>query len=167
METANYFKAPWGNRLKLITALSFLALVGMPAYLYYYGLAGNQGNDLFLIVMPALFLGSALFTVRGYQMIPNTLLVQRLIWQTKIDLTDLKSVEIDPAAIKGSIRTFGNGGLFSFSGNFRNKHLGSYRAYLTDHSRSVVLNFSDHKIVISPENPQEFDRQLKQFVIIK
>ena len=62
-----------------------------------------------------------------------------------------------------SIRLFGNGGAFAFSGWFRNRKLGSYRAYATDPARSVVLKFSDHKtIVVTPEPPDAFIAAVKQ-----
>ncbi len=167
METANYFKAPWGNRLKVITLLSSVFMLGLPAYLYFNKLIGSVQGDRMLILLPALLLLSALFVVRGYALTPSMLYVQRMFWQTKIDLSGLQSILVDPDATSGSIRTLGNGGLFSFSGKFRNKNLGNYRAFLTDQQKAVVLTFPDRKIVISPENPQDFERQLKQFIGLK
>ncbi len=52
--------------------------------------------------------------------------------------------------MKGSIRTFGNGGLFCFSGRFRNRKLGSYRAFATDPKLAVVLRFPDKIVVVTP-----------------
>ena len=66
------------------------------------------------------------------------------------------SVEADPNAMRGSLRTCGNGGLFCFAGAYWNKRLGSYRAFATDPSRSVVLRFSDRVVVMTPERPAEF-----------
>jgi hypothetical protein len=54
------------------------------------------------------------------------------------------------------MRTFGNGGFFSFTGHFRSKELGSYRAFMTDRRRAVVLRFPSSVIVISPERPEDF-----------
>jgi hypothetical protein len=56
--------------------------------------------------------------------------------------------------MQGSIRTFGNGGLFGFIGLFRNKKLGRYRAFATDEKNAVVLRFATHTLVITPEQPQ-------------
>ena len=63
---------------------------------------------------------SLLFTVRGYRIEMGCLYIERLIWDTRIDLRHLRSVEADPDAMARAWRTFGNGGLFSFSGWFRN-----------------------------------------------
>lgn len=167
METANYFRAPWGGRLKLITLLGSAFMLGLPAYLYFYKLAYTAHGDRALLLLPFLLLLSALFIVRGYALTPSMLYIQRLFWQTKIELSHLQTVLVDPEATSGSIRTLGNGGLFSFSGRFRNKNLGNYSAFLTDHQRAVVLSFPNRKIVISPENPQDFERQLIQFTGLK
>ncbi len=59
-----------------------------------------------------------------------------------------------------SLRTCGNGGFFSFTGFYRNKALGAYRAYVTDLHQTVVLRYSDRTVVVSPESPEEFAREL-------
>ena len=61
---------------------------------------------------------SALFGVRNYRLQETQLIIQRLGWQTTIELGDLNSVEPNPHAMSKSIRLFGNGGLFCFSGLF-------------------------------------------------
>ena len=55
-----------------------------------------------------------------------------------------------------SIRTFGNGGLYSFTGWFRNTALGAYRAFVTDPHRTVVLHFPTRTVVVSPSAPEDF-----------
>jgi Bacterial PH domain len=86
----------------------------------------------------------------------DTILVERLFWTTRVPLNGLKSVVFDPDATRRSIRIFGNGGFFSFTGYFRNKELGSYRAFMTDRRRAVVLRFLDRVVVVSPDRPQDF-----------
>jgi hypothetical protein len=63
---------------------------------------------------------------------------------------------LDSTAMKGSIRIFGNGGLFSFSGSFRNRKLGSYRAYVTDVKNAVVIKLPSGVLVVSPDSPDRF-----------
>ena len=55
-----------------------------------------------------------------------------------------------------SWRTWGNGGFFSFSGHFVNTALNRYRAFVTDLSRTVVLDTPRGVLVVSPDAPQEF-----------
>ena len=54
----------------------------------------------------------------------------------------------------------GNGGFFSFTGFYRNKTLGAYRAYVTDRHLTVVLRYAERTVVISPSSPEAFARDL-------
>lgn len=62
--------------------------------------------------------------------------------------------------MRASLRTFGNGGGFSFTGRYWNKRLGSYRAFVTNPARSVVLRWQDRTVVVSPASPEEFVREV-------
>lgn len=91
------------------------------------------------------------------------LLIQRLGWNTKLDLSKLISADFVPQAMKHSIRAFGNGGLFCFAGLFYNKKLGSYRAFATDTNKSVVLKFTNQIVVITPDNTEEFVSKIRKY----
>ena len=104
----------------------------------------------------ALVVACALFIVRGYTVTPDAILVHRLLWTTRLPLAGLQSAQFEPNAMRWSIRTFGNGGFFSFSGFYRNKLLGAYRAFVTDRNRTVVLRYSGRTVVVSPSSPEEF-----------
>ncbi len=108
----------------------------------------------------AIIAGGALFTVRGYVVTSDCLLVHRLCWATRLPLAGLESVRFEPGAMRGSIRTFGNGVLFSFTGYFRNQSLGPYRAFVTDPQQTVVLRYADRIVMVSPSPPEEFVRDL-------
>ncbi len=54
-----------------------------------------------------------------------------------------------------TLRTFGIGGLFSATGFFWNKEVGSFFASVTNIKRAVLIG-DTQKIVISPEHPEEF-----------
>jgi hypothetical protein len=104
--------------------------------------------------------GAALFMVRGYVVTADEILVQRPLWSTRFERSRLQSATIDPDALRSSIRLFGNGGLFSFTGVFRSPKLGRYRAYVTDPARCVILRFADRVVVISPADPAAFVRDV-------
>jgi hypothetical protein len=87
--------------------------------------------------------------------------VHRPLWNTRLPLIGLTEARFEPRAMHGSIRTFGNGGLFAFVGFYRNRTLGNYRAYVTDPARTVVLRFIDRTTVLSPDLPEEFVRELR------
>ncbi|ABW25141.1 PH domain-containing protein [Acaryochloris marina] len=161
LASTNY-PAPWGVSLKAISGGITLLLIGIAVIGL---LTGPKSNWIWILSMVVIPLGivfiTALFTVRGYALTPDTLFVKRLVWNTEIPLQGLQSIEADSNAMEGSIKTMGNGGLFSFSGSFRNKRLGAYRALATDMRRCVVLKFDQKVIVITPDHPKDFVDQVK------
>jgi len=152
------FEAPW-SRLLIIVSI-FATIVCLTAGFAAWGSTTRMGGDpskWWAALLPVvLILGAALFTIRGYTVERDSILVHRLLWATRIPRIGLKSATYDPALIAGGIRVFGNGGFFSFSGWFRNKKLGTYRAYITDPARAVVLRYGDRVVVMSPGDPERF-----------
>ncbi len=160
MEPQFEFSAPWSRGL-LATSLAATALFfGVAAFGYRQpGLPGWARWAL--TVLPLLTLiGAALGTVRGYVLEPGLLRVRRLLWDTCIPLDGLESARWEPGATRGSLRLFGNGGLFAYHGWFWNRRLGRYRLFATDPHRAVVLRFARRTIVVSPGEPAAFVRAL-------
>ncbi len=123
--------------------------------------SGGDPMHSWVALLPlAIVIAAALFAIRGYSLERDSIIVQRPLWATRLPRTGLISATHDPAAVRGGMRVFGNGGLFSFSGWFRNKQLGTYRAYITDHSRAVVLRYSNRIVVVSPGDPERFVRDV-------
>ena len=121
----------------------------------------GHGNMRWFALVPIVFwFWSALFMIRGYSLEPGSLFVHRLFWSTRIPIENVKSVAFVPNSMRGSVRTFGNGGMFSFSGYYRNTELGSYRAFVTDLTSTVVLVCVDRTLVLSPSNPEGFVQEL-------
>jgi len=112
------------------------------------------------VALLATVLITALYTIRGYTVTPEAILVHRLLWATRLPRERLVSAVSEPGAMKGSLRLCGNGGMFSFSGWFWNKRLGRYRAYVTDLNRTVVLRWEGRMAVVSPGDPEGFVREL-------
>jgi hypothetical protein len=146
------FKAPWSNKLKLLTT-AFVVIIIIITFV-----TKTTGSTVAIIIL----LICAALAVRGYSIRNGQLLILRMGWSTKYDLAKLKSAEFSPNATMGSIRTFGIGGLGGFIGYFRNSILGSYRAFATDKKNTVVLDFAGRKIVVTPENPEEFVQAIRQ-----
>jgi hypothetical protein len=157
-----HFKAPWCTPLIVISTLSTALCLGITLSNWPSFTRSQLGVPSFWLgLLPlALLIGCALFTIRGYTLTPDTLMIHRLLWSTRVPLADLQSAEYLPRAMRGSIRTFGNGGVFSFTGHCWSRVLGSYRAFVTDFQRTVVLRFPSRTIVLSPEPPEDFVRVL-------
>lgn len=143
-----HFSAPWSLRLTLVTASLLAALA----------CAAVAAEGVGALALAALVLATAAFSVRGYSVDGETLLVHRLGWTTRLDLSQLTRAEFSPGATAGSIRTFGNGGLFAFVGHFHSAALGPYRAFATDGARTVVLDLGrgTGRVVVTPDRPAEF-----------
>ena len=151
-----HYKAHWDALLISISLLLTLVCVVIAVFaLRHPGASFWVG-----LLLIALLSGCALFTIRGYAITPDEILVQRLFWATRLPRRDLRAAQFQPDAMRWSLRVFGNGGLFSFSGYYRNRSLGAYRAFVTDRHLTVVLRYSARTVVISPAEPDEFVRDL-------
>lgn len=156
------FSAPWNRPLTFITLLTSVILLGIGSILW---LKAPQNPPLMyqlsIWMCPGILLLSALFAVRGYRIQGSDLWILRPGWKTRISLNGLKSVSFEPNATKGSIRLFGNGGLFAFTGLFRNQQLGRYRVFATNMSRTVIIQLPARTIVVTPDKPERFVETLK------
>lgn len=153
-----YHSAPWSTSLKGTSVLATGICVGVG-----FLLATREGpaGRLAAWLMVWLVGGALLFTVRGYWIVGDAIRVRRLFWSTRLPLEGLRAVENDPKAMQNSLRTFGNGGFFAFTGRFHNERLGGFRAYVTDPARAVVLRYGDRIVVVSPAVPDEFVRDVE------
>lgn len=155
--------APWGTFLKGISISVTLLLLGVFLLVARFVPASTLPplRAAVLAVPLLILLAAALFVVRGYEVRDGVLRVRRLCWTTRVAVGEVREVRIDPEAGAGSLRLFGNGGLFSFSGWFRNARLGRYRAFVTDWQQAVVLRADGGIVVLSPADPAGFVRDLQ------
>jgi hypothetical protein len=152
-----YYQAPWAPSLVTISTAATVVCLGAALSLFLQG----HGWLPWMASLPlALIIGSALFTIRGYSITPNAILVHRLFWKTRLPFSGFESAEFKPDAMRKSVRTFGNGGLFSFTGWFYSKALGAYRAFVTNPHLTVVLRYSRRIVVLSPASPEQFVHDL-------
>jgi hypothetical protein len=144
----------------VVLALPMLAAIFAPTKPPLFAVA-------LLIALPALIVAATFAArVRGYTLTEQEIVVHRGFWDTRLVLAGLRSVTGDAQAMRGSVRVFGNGGLFSITGRYWNRKLGWYRAYATDRSRAVVLRYADRTIVITPHDPQQFIMRAGTFIRI-
>jgi hypothetical protein len=151
------FSAPWSRSLRITTTISLLVLLSV---VVVATLLGPRLLPLRLGVagLPALVVLAALpFMVRGYLLTDKEIEVQRLGWRTVLPLAGLVAVTGEPEGLRGSMRLFGNGGLFAVSGWFWNRRIGRFRAYVTDPGRAVLLRYRDgRQVVLTPHDVQHF-----------
>ena len=93
-----------------------------------------------------------------YRITDNLLVIHRPISDIKINLIDIKSVELlDKKRLKGTIRTFGVGGLFGYWGKFTNSQIGTMTWYATRRDHAILITTtSNKKILLTPDDPNLF-----------
>jgi len=157
------YSAPWSRCLIIISLLGTTVCIGAALSVF----STDRGPWRWIALLPLFVLAlGALFTIRGYTVVADAILIHRLFWTSRLPLTGLESAEFTPDAMRRSLRTFGNGGLFSFTGFYRNKALGAYRAFVTDLHRTVVLRFRARTVVVSPSVPEEFVQDIRSTILI-
>jgi hypothetical protein len=153
-----HYEAPWSKSLIVMSVITTMICLGVSSGAWWAAVAKHQAAPLRCVaLLPLVILFcAALFTIRGYAITSEAILVDRLLWSTALPRLGLQSAQVEPDAMRGSIRTFGNGGAFSFTGFYYNKRLGSYRAFVTDPRRAVVLRYATRRVVLSPAVPEDF-----------
>jgi hypothetical protein len=147
---------------RFITWSFMLIAIASPLFLYW-----ASGKDFqnpipvsTSLVVAAIFSGilltCALFRVKGYSIDGHDILVHRPIGIRRITLQPSDEVFIgDKKSLKGSIRTFGNGGVFGYNGRFWNFRFRSMIWFVTRLDRTVIIRRRGRPaFVLSPDNPQ-------------
>jgi len=157
------YKATWGKPLKWTSAL-LVALAVVNVFGMSFLPKGIPGWSLTLgqWVLPVIVLCCVPFIIRGYAITEDSILIKRPFWTTRLDRAGLSSAQVIPQAMGKCLRTCGNGGGFSFTGWYWSKSLGSFRAFVTDQNRTVVLRFGKRTVVVSPDSPEDFVNELNR-----
>lgn len=164
MKTELHFPAPWSTAVKIISVVATGLLLGIPVVggRLLPGDTPELGRFLIQVLPVAVWLGTLPFIVRGYVITERELRIERLGWENRIPLRDILSATADPEAMRWSIRLCGSGGLFGFFGWFRNRKLGTYRAYGTDPTHAVVVKLRHRTLVVTPHDPAAFVLALRE-----
>lgn len=136
------FAAPWGKLLKgmsIFVVLLFAAIIVSDGFILRAARVASWVHPATVGGLLAVLLGCLPFVIRGYIITDEGILIRRLWWNTVLPKEDIISVEVAPNAMSKSLRTCGNGGLFSFTGFYWSKQLGHYKAYVNDLNRTVVV----------------------------
>ncbi|GAA0725098.1 PH domain-containing protein [Dokdonella soli] len=150
-----FFGVRYGRLLKIMTTVAGLILLVVPGIGLVTGrhepfaLAGMVGLPLAILVT------TFLFAVRGYEVAASGVYVARPIGPKRI-AARITDIAADDSALEGAIRTFGNGGLFSFNGWFRLRKYGSCRLWVTDLDCLVVMRGDSGCVVVSPAQRERF-----------
>jgi hypothetical protein len=160
------FRASQDTKTQVITAVVILVLFAA-AYLPTW-LGSDDATHPFIIMgIPLInlaIIGAAYyFSVRGYYVDNEELIIGRPFSEVKILRSDIIKVELlseDP--LKRAIRLIGSGGMFGYYGSFSNPILKKFTMYGTQTKNYVlILTLSGKKIIVTPDEAEEFVEALK------
>lgn len=142
----------------IFIAFSLVVLAG--------GLSGQmwpvqQGNFVICLVaafMLLLAFAMYLFSPRAYAIEGKDVVIHRRAGRKRIPAADIIRLRMpDAKELSWPVRTFGNGGLFGYTGRYYTRHIGYMIWYCTRRDRQLVVerNFK-LPVILSPDNPGTF-----------
>lgn len=159
METK--FKASL-NATSWIVSLAVIAFSAIMS-VFIYNNIDNSDAPYFLVWAFPLFMGSLmvglfLFRPSSYSITPYSVVISRLAKDRVIDKNDITLCRVVSKEEMGlPIRTFGNGGLFGFTGSYFSDRLGKMTWYATRTDKYVLIQLSGgQKIIITPDEQDAF-----------
>lgn len=91
----------------------------------------------------------------GYELDGDTLTVMYRVGSVRFG--QVSSCRPMHERVSLGLRQWGNGGLFAFTGVYRNKEYGVFRAYITNFDQLVLVEtVAGDKILISPANAEDW-----------
>ena len=151
------FTSKMDKKTGLMTTSFVVFAVAVPFVMY------KLGAPRVSLFMVSLIMALAFIT--SYMMIPQlflndkTIVIKNNFVNIKIPFGDINTIEENPK-IGLNIRTMGVGGLFGHFGYFN----GNDVWYVTNINNKVKITMKSGKIyMISPENPEEFIKIVKNF----
>ena len=143
--------APMSTAIKVITGLVLtMTAVMLLAGVKVWGMLLGGG----LLATVALF--CYLYAPMAYELTGDELTVRLRLGQKIFPaVTGCSTLSARPPM---GVRLWGNGGLFAATGIFWNQAYGVFRVYVTSarYQDYVLVETRTQKILISPENPEEF-----------
>jgi len=145
---------------KIMTWFVFILFAGI-SFRSLFGIINAAGNvtAIFvqtgvLLLLAAILLGSYAFSLQGYVLQADELIIKRPARDKHLKLNELAEVKIlTEADMSWTIRTFGVGGLFRYYGNYYNRTLGNFTQYATRRNHQIFIRTRQgKKLVLTPDD---------------
>ncbi len=160
------FKASMDTSTKFITAFVILILFAVITFPFISipKSIGILSPILTALITIIIFSIPILYKPKSYSIETNQIIIHRWINDIIILKNEITSVELlDKHKLKGSIRTFGVGGLFGYFGKFYNSTIGAMTWYATRRNNYILITTtSNKKIIITPDNPEDFVKEFNK-----
>ena len=158
------FKTSLDKLAKVVTAvitILFTAIIVLQ--LIFIQDFGNTSSIITITTLLISYLIAFIFRPISYIILDEFLVIHRPLLDLKIALNEIENmVVLDSQELKGTIRTFGVGGLWGYWGSFANSRIGAMKWYATRMSNAVLITTGNNKkIVLTPDDPELFVEKLK------
>ena len=158
------FKTSLDKLAKVVTAvitILFTAIIVLQ--LIFLQDCGNTSSIITITTLLISYLIAFIFRPISYIILDEFLVIHRPLLDIKIALNEIENmVVLDSQELKGTIRTFGVGGLWGYWGSFANSRIGAMKWYATRMSNAVLITTGNNKkIVLTPDDPELFVKKLK------
>ena len=140
----------------LFTAIIVLQLIFIQDF-------GNTSSIITITTLLISYLIAFIFRPISYIILDELLVIHRPLSDIKIALTEIENIVVlDSQELKGTIRSFGVGGLWGYWGSFANSRIGAMKWYATRMSNAVLITTGNNKkIVLTPDDPELFVKRLQ------
>ena len=153
------FKASKDMTVKIITIGVFL-LFAFISYKSIIGIIHSSGrltpiliHSSVLLFMVGILLFSYLYAPKEYSVDKHSLVIHRPVSNKIIPIDSIIEIrQVDKSELKGTIRTFGVGGLFGNYGKFYTPALGNLTFYATQNKNYVLITMNKKKILLTPDD---------------
>lgn len=156
------FRASLDGVAKTFSTVFTLLLLGVVLWQVYLYIDSPQLNSIIAstILLAILFVPYYHHPIR-YFIDSKHVIIQRPFKSARINKRKIESARIlQPQEMKDTLRSFGVAGLYGYFGRFSNRNLGSMLWYATQRQNYVLIQTQDKNYILTPDNPQEFVRQL-------
>ena len=157
------------DKLSKIITWIVVAILILPSVIGYSAFLRSGKDPVALIGILAGPVILFILTIAMYLLMPVSaeitgtgITIHRKISPPTFSFADIKSIRMpEPDEMKGVLRTFGNGGLFGYTGKYWNKKMGSMSWYCTQRRNYIIIDMQNNKrIVITPDDPEGFMKDL-------
>lgn len=164
------YRAPWSKAIKITTRLVDALMIGIGLAQLLPGIHQVSIGDPIgwllassSIVCWAIPILVCLWAPQGYRIGDTAVYVCKNVGDEEFPFSKIASIEIRDGrdVFASALRVMGSGGYYGIFGTFTGGALGSFRALATNDGLLVVLRMKrGEPVVISPERPRDFAREL-------
>src|SRR5580693_3113029 len=136
------------------------------SFIAYKKTGGEVMVLIFFPMAPVLIIGLliAMYFLKPLSVIVdnNSITIERKMKPVTIPFTEIKTIrQLQKEEMAGAIRTFGNGGVYGYTGLYYNKKMGSMTWYCTQRKNYVLIEKADgKKLIVTPDNAEDMMQYL-------